>query len=200
MSFYFNRCHLEDVMKLLIVDDEIEILKKITILAESHGHSVKSATSVEGLQQILKAKSFYPHVIILDRILNGVDSIHFIADIKTAFADSRLLIVSAIDTASEKASALDAGADDYLAKPFSAVELMARIHALTRRKNLYDERTTLQIKNLILNKEERVAKVQDKRIAISFAEGVSSFVHVLFQPRKNISAGFTHGTNMAVFK
>ncbi|WP_413943420.1 response regulator transcription factor [Bdellovibrio sp. HCB-162] len=157
-------------MKLLIIDDEPEILKKISILAESNGHSVKSATSVESLQHILKAKSFYPHVIILDRILNGVDSISLIPNLKTAFADSRLLIVSAIDTASEKALALDAGADDYLAKPFSAVELLARINALTRRKSLYDERATLQVGNLILNKEERLAKVQSTSLALSQKE------------------------------
>ncbi|MEK2646803.1 response regulator transcription factor [Bdellovibrio sp. BCCA] len=157
-------------MKLLIIDDEPEILKKISILAESSGHSVKSATSVESLQQILKAKAFYPHVIILDRILNGIDSISLIPNLKTAFADSRLLIVSAIDTASEKALALDAGADDYLAKPFSAVELLARINALTRRKSLYDERAILRVGNLTLHKEERLAKVQTTTLALSQKE------------------------------
>ncbi|WP_415064109.1 response regulator transcription factor [Bdellovibrio sp.] len=148
-------------MKILIVEDELEILKKIEILAESDGHTVKTTTSVEGLRQILKSKVFYPHVIILDRILHGVDSIDLIPDLKSTFADSRLMIVSAVDTASEKARALDAGADDYLAKPFSAVELMARINALVRRKSLYDERSHLQIGNLTLNSEDRSAKVFD---------------------------------------
>lgn len=171
MRFLFLRSDVSlGEMKLLIIDDEPEILKKISILAESNGHSVKSATSVESLQQILKSKSFYPHVIILDRILNGVDSISLIPSLKTSFADSRLLIVSAIDTASEKASALDAGADDYLAKPFSSVELLARINALVRRKSLYDERALLQVGNVSLNKEERIAKIEATTLALSQKE------------------------------
>lgn len=146
-------------MNLLIVDDEPDILKQMIILIEGNGHTVKSATSLESLQQFIKAKGFYPHVIILDRILNGADSLSQVAALKTTFADSRLLIVSAIDTAFEKAKALDAGADDYIAKPFSAVELIARINALVRRKNLYGEKAQLQIGNLTLNKEDRTVKV-----------------------------------------
>ncbi len=157
-------------MKLLIIDDEVEILKKMAILAESSGHTVKSITSAEGLQQLLRAKNFYPHVIILDRMLNGVDSLTLIPDLKTCFADSRLLIVSAIDTASEKALALDRGADDYLAKPFSAVELLARINALARRKNLYDDRALLQLGNLTLHREERTAKTPSADLSLSQKE------------------------------
>lgn len=146
-------------MNLLIVDDEPEILKQMILLTEGSGHTVKSATSLESLQQFVKTKGFYPHVIILDRILNGADSLSQVAPLKTTFADSRLLIVSAIDTAFEKAKALDAGADDYIAKPFSAVELIARINALVRRKSLYGEGAQLQIGNLILDKEDRTVKV-----------------------------------------
>lgn len=157
-------------MKLLIVDDEPEILKKMVILAESNGHAVKAATSVESLTQVLKSKSFYPHVIILDRILNGTDSITLIPEIRTSFADSRLIIVSAIDTAMEKASALDAGADDYLAKPFSAVELMARINVLARRKNLLDDRFQIHIGNIILDRGERSVKVNADTLQLSQKE------------------------------
>ncbi|MEN0057734.1 MAG: response regulator transcription factor [Bdellovibrio sp.] len=149
-------------MKLLIVDDEPEILKKLTILAESHGHVVKTATSIESLRQVMKTKAFYPHVIILDRMLSGVDSLSVIPDMKLAYAESRLLIVSAVDTATEKALALDAGADDYVAKPFSGVELMARVHALARRKSLYTDSGVLKLGNLTLNREERSIRVDEQ--------------------------------------
>jgi DNA-binding response OmpR family regulator len=158
-------------MNLLIVDDEPDILKQIIILAESNGHTVRSATSLESLQQLVRLKNFYPHAIILDRILNGADSLSLVPNLKTTFADSRILIVSAIDTASEKAKALDAGADDYIAKPFSAVELIARINALGRRKNLYGETPQLHIGNLVIDKEERTVKVgEDEDISLSQKE------------------------------
>lgn len=157
-------------MNLLIVDDEPEILKQMSILAEGHGHIVKTATSIEALQNILKAKSFYPHAVILDRILNGMDSLQLVPSLKQTFGDSRLLIVSAIDTALEKAKALDAGADDYLAKPFSAVELMARINALVRRRNLYGESGQLTIGNIVIDREQRWVRSSAGEISLSQKE------------------------------
>lgn len=157
-------------MNLLIVDDEPEILKQMSILAEGHGHAVKTATSLEALQTVLKSKSFYPHAIILDRILNGTDSLTLVPQLKSTFGDCRLLIVSAIDTALEKAKALDAGADDYLAKPFSAVELMARINALVRRRNLYGESSQLKIGALVIDKEQRWVKSETGEITLSQKE------------------------------
>lgn len=157
-------------MNLLIVDDEPEILKQMCLLAEGEGHVIKTAASIEVFQSILKAKNFYPHAVILDRILNGKDSLTLVPNLKQAFGDSRLLIVSAIDTALEKAKALDAGADDYLAKPFSAVELKARINALGRRRNLYGENPQLHIGGLFIDREQRLVRTEKEEVSLSQKE------------------------------
>ena len=157
------------LMKILIVDDEIEILKKMVVLAEAEGYVVKTASSAEGLSQIIKNKLFYPNVIILDRILHNIDSVSLIPEIRSLFADTKILIVSAIDTPMEKASALDAGADDYLAKPFSALELIARVKALHRRKEATPEPTTV-IGKLFISKEDRIVKIDGHDISLSQKE------------------------------
>jgi DNA-binding response OmpR family regulator len=156
-------------MKILIVDDEPEILKKMIFLAESEGGTVKTATSAPALQQILKNKSFYPHVIVLDRLLQNTDSVSLIDDIKSTFADPKIIIVSAIDTPLEKARALDAGADDYLAKPFSAVEFSARIKALYRRKDAVPA-LRVDLGNLSLDKETRILHVGSDTVPVSAKE------------------------------
>lgn len=156
-------------MNILIVDDEPDILKKIVLLAESEAYPVKTATSIESLQALLTHKSFYPHVVVLDRLLHTTDSVSWIPKIKAVFADTRILIVSAIDTPMEKANALDAGADDYLAKPFSAPELIARIRALSRRKELSSEPTTV-VGKLSINKEDRIVKVDGQDLSLSQKE------------------------------
>lgn len=156
-------------MKILIVDDEVEILKKMVFLAESEGSTVRTAISAAALQLLLKNKSFYPHVIILDRLLQNTDSVSLISEIKATFAETKIIIVSAIDTPLEKARALDAGADDYLAKPFSSVELSARIKALYRRKDVVPS-LTVEMGNLSLDKESRSVIVGEEAMAVSAKE------------------------------
>lgn len=148
-------------MKILVVDDEPEILKQVAILVESSGHAVKVATNVESLRLILKSKNFIPQVIVLDRILHGVDAITILEEIKKSFVEVPVLVLSAVDTAYEKAAALNAGADDYLAKPFSSLELLARIHALGRRTNLYSSGAELVLGNVKVNKDQRTVLVND---------------------------------------
>lgn len=163
-------------MKVLVVEDESELLKKIAVLAESGGYDVKTVASIDALKTLLKAKSFGPSVIILDRILNGVDSVTYIPQIKSTFGEAKLLVLSAIDTATEKAAALDAGADDYLAKPFSSVELLARVNALARRSRLYEEKATLHIGKLSLNRDLRTVKIADQNIDVSGKEFLLLFL------------------------
>ncbi len=148
-------------MKILIVDDEPEILKQVAILVESSGHTVKVATNVESLRLVLKSKSFIPQIIVLDRILQGVDAITLLQEIKKSFVEVQVLVLSAVDTAYEKAAALNTGADDYLAKPFSSLELLARIHALGRRTSLYSSGSELVLGNVKVNKDQRTVLINE---------------------------------------
>lgn len=157
-------------MKILIVEDEAAILKKLQLSFENEGYQVKTASSLGALDQALNNKKFYPNVIILDRLLGGEDSAKSVTKIKSTLADTKILILSAIDTATEKASLLNAGVDDYLAKPYSTVELIARVKALARRSALIISEQVQQVANLSLNQGDRSVKAGDQFLNLSQKE------------------------------
>lgn len=163
-------------MKIVIVDDENEILKRLQVLFESEGYEVFGLVSILELEKFLERKKLQPDLIVLDRMLNGTDSATLIPKIKNTFARTNVLVLSAIDTALEKAEALNAGADDYLAKPFSSIELMARVKVLTRRISLYNSETLL-IGNLEIKINDREARVNGRALNLTHKE--FSVLHVL---------------------
>ncbi|MNK01124.1 Transcriptional regulatory protein BasR [compost metagenome] len=157
-------------MNILVVEDEADILKSLVISLEGEGWSVRATSSLSSLEAVLQAKSFYPHVIILDRMLSGEDSVQILDRIKERFADTKILILSAIDTGTEKARVLDLGADDYLAKPYSSSELIARIKALHRRSTLVHSTSKVQVGNLTLNQLDRSLFVEGDVVSLSQKE------------------------------
>lgn len=157
-------------MNILVVEDEVSILKNIVITLEEHGWHVKTASSLPSLLNLIDAKAFYPNVIVLDRILGGEDSTAIIEKIRATFADTKILILSAIDTGSEKAKLLDLGADDYLAKPYSSPELIARIKALQRRSTLVHSQQEIRVGNLAINLADRTVAVNTEAVNLSQKE------------------------------
>lgn len=157
-------------MNILIVEDEATILKNLTITLETEGWTVKTAQSLPALGAMLDSKNFYPHIIILDRILGSEDSATMIDKIKNRFIETRILVLSAIDTGSEKAKLLDMGADDYISKPFSSQELVSRIKALSRRSSLVKSLDELQVGNLSLNQYLRSSTVQGAPLPLTQKE------------------------------
>ncbi len=157
-------------MNILVVEDEVNILKNLTITLEVEGWTVKSIQNLPALVSILDTKSFYPQVIVLDRILGGEDSATLIGRIKSTFVDTRILILSAIDTGSEKSKLLDLGADDYLSKPFSSAELVSRIKVLARRVALVKSQDELQVGNISLNQYLRTASVSGQSLPLTQKE------------------------------
>ena len=105
-----------------------------------------------------------PDVVILDRLLRQHDSLAHLKDIKESFPAAKVLILSAINTSNEKASALDLGADDYLGKPFSTTELLARVRALSRRLSAQAVPTHLRCGNLVLDIAARSALVGERKL------------------------------------
>lgn len=151
--------------RILIVEDETKLLSLLARIIAEEGFSTFTCASFGELENLLKIPVKRFDVIILDRLLHGKDSASLVTQIKDVLPEVKIMILSAINSASEKATLLDLGADDYLAKPFSSEELIARIRVLLRRSL-----PELRFGNLILNTEKRSAKVDEKEISLQNKE------------------------------
>ena len=118
--------------KVLVVEDERQIRRFVRVAVEEEGcHVAEAETMAQGL---LEAGAGKPDLVILDLGLPDGNGIDLIRDLR-GWSDIPVLILSARSQEHDKIDALDAGADDYLTKPFSVGELRARVRALLRRRN-----------------------------------------------------------------
>jgi two-component system, OmpR family, KDP operon response regulator KdpE len=115
---------------VLVVDDDPHLLKVLTIALQANGYAVITAT--DGQSALLSATQHALALIVLDLGLPDIDGIAVIKQLRT-WNDVPILVLSARHTSDDKVEALDAGADDYLTKPFGPDELLARLRALLRR-------------------------------------------------------------------
>lgn len=118
-------------MRILIADDDQQILRALRILLTARGYEVSVATN--GAEALRQAVEHHPDLVMLDLgmpELDGIDVIHGLR----GWTSVPILVVSGRTDSGDKVDALDAGADDYVTKPFAADELLARIRALTRRQ------------------------------------------------------------------
>ncbi len=149
--------------RILVVEDETKLQEHLAQIMREEGFSVFSCTSYRELEGLLKIPARFD-VIVLDRLLHGRDSAQLVVQLKLFFA-AKIMILSAVTTASEKAALLDLGADDYLAKPFDSDELVARIRVLLRRRN-----PELILGNLALNLDDRSMRVSGNEIRLTNKE------------------------------
>ena len=123
---------------ILLIEDEAQIRCFIRAALEVEGHHVvECGTLAKSMSQVHEAK---PQLAILDLGLPDGDGINFIRELRTQ-SEMPILVLSARSAEGEKIRALDAGADDYLTKPFSIGELLARVRALLRRNKTDDTAT-----------------------------------------------------------
>ncbi len=114
---------------ILVVDDEAQIRRMLRLSLEAHGFTVKEATTAqEGLQQAALAR---PDLIVLDLNLPDKDGLETLRDIR-GWSRTPVIVLSVRNSEQDKIELLDSGADDYLTKPFSMGELLARIRAALR--------------------------------------------------------------------
>ncbi len=121
----------ETVQRILIVEDEAEIRRFVRMSLVAEGFEVVEADSVQ--RGLIEAGTRRPDLVVLDLGLPDGDGVELIRDLR-AWSDMPVLVLSARTTEADKINALDAGADDYLVKPFSAGELLARVRAQLRRR------------------------------------------------------------------
>jgi DNA-binding response OmpR family regulator len=117
-------------LRALVVDDEPPLVGLVTRYLEREGFQVRAAG--DGLQAVELAKTFQPEVIVLDLMLPRMDGIEACRQIRT-FSDAYVVMLTARTEEVDKLVGLGVGADDYLTKPFSPRELVARIRAMLRR-------------------------------------------------------------------
>ncbi|MCE7068448.1 response regulator transcription factor [Dyadobacter sp. CY326] len=118
-------------MKLLLIEDEPKTLQSIKQGLEENGYEVDIA--YDGLIGRQLAKNNNYQLIISDIIIPGINGIELCREIRTWGDETPILMLTALGTTDDKVTGLDAGADDYLVKPFEFKELLARVRALTKR-------------------------------------------------------------------
>jgi DNA-binding response OmpR family regulator len=119
-------------LKLLLIEDEIKLIDALSHLLKETGYIVDTAADGETGAD-MAATGVYD-VIVLDRMLPRLDGLSLLKEIRSLGLNTPVLFLTAKDAPQDRVEGLNAGADDYLVKPFFADELLARLRALTRRK------------------------------------------------------------------
>ncbi|WP_347348886.1 response regulator [Nigerium sp.] len=116
--------------RVLVVDDDPQLVRALRINLAARGYDV--ATALSGEEALREASGQVPDLVILDLGMPGLSGMDIIAGLR-GWTDVPIIVLSGRTGGSDKVEALDAGADDYVTKPFGMEELMARIRAITRR-------------------------------------------------------------------
>lgn len=120
-------------MNILIIDDEPDLLEKISSVLKSEHYTVETAE--DGRAGLVKIWNDSYDLILLDIMLPGMNGLEVLSEIRAAGIRTPVLMLTAKGDIEDKVAGLNLGADDYLAKPFSLAELLARVRALIRRGN-----------------------------------------------------------------
>jgi two-component system, OmpR family, KDP operon response regulator KdpE len=150
--------------RILVVDDEPQILRALRTTLRGAGYDVDAAASAE--EALAAAAAHPPEAVILDLILpdgNGTDVCRELR----RWSEAPVIVLSAVGEERQKISALDAGADDYVTKPFSVDELLARLRAVLRRRAPEQTDPVIQIGELRIDVPERIVAVGGERVKLS---------------------------------
>ncbi len=153
--------------RILIIEDDPAILKVLQRGLTYEGYVVDTAT--DGRSGLILARDQQPDLVILDLMLPGIDGLEVCHRLRTVSGSIPILILTAKDAVQDRIQGLDAGADDYMVKPFNLDELLARVRALLRRTQA-DRLPILKFADLILDTGARQAKRGDRVINLTAKE------------------------------
>mgnify|MGYP000231600764 CR=1 FL=1 len=153
--------------KILVIDDELSIRNFLEVSLLANGFQVLQAAT--GKAGLLAAINERPDLIILDLGLPDRDGLHILKDLRSWY-QSPILILTVKNADTDKAQLLDAGADDYLTKPFSVTELLARMRAVLRRSVNQTEQATFTNASLHIDFLARTAKLKNEPLKLTTTE------------------------------
>jgi len=155
-------------MRVLVVEDERKISSYLKRGLEEQGYAVDTAFT--GLEALEYADAAPYDMIILDILLPEMDGLTACREMRERGNRTPILMLTARDTVDDRVNGLDAGADDYLVKPFALKELLARLRAMSRRNVEQPKTSTLQLADLTLDTITRRVKRSDKLIDLTAKE------------------------------
>ncbi len=156
--------------KILIADDEPDILEVIQYNLVKEGYEVMTAK--DGDDALTKAKSFHPHLIILDIMMpkkTGVEVCEILRS-KPAFKDTLIIFLTALNDEVSHIKGLETGADDYVHKPISPKVLISRVNALFRRMHSMPDEKIVKIENLTIDPDKFEVIVEGKDVTLAKKE------------------------------
>lgn len=152
--------------RILIIEDDEGILRVLRRALTYEGYQVE--TALEGEAGLAQARDWRPDLVILDLMLPGMDGLEVTQRLRTE-GNIPILMLTAKDNITDRVQGLDAGADDYMTKPFDLDELLARVRALLRRTQL-ERAPILTFNDLTLDTSTRLATRRSRPIALTAKE------------------------------
>ena len=149
---------------ILVVDDEPQIRRVLRAALSNHGYEIVDAES--GQQAMEVARREEPDLILLDVNMPGMGGVEACRQLRL-FYDRPIIMVTLRNAERDKVVALDSGADDFVVKPFSMEELLARIRASLRRTSQADELPRVETSEFTIDLENRLVQVRGKRVHLT---------------------------------
>jgi two-component system, OmpR family, KDP operon response regulator KdpE len=149
--------------RILVVDDEPQILRALQLKLHGAGYAVETAATAE--EALMKAAMRPPEALILDLLLPDGSGTEVCRELRT-WTTVPIIVLSAVGEEEEKIDALDAGADDYVTKPFSGDELLARLRAQLRRASPAGK-PVLEVGDLRVDLEKRLVTMAGEPVALT---------------------------------
>jgi two-component system response regulator MprA len=155
-------------MRVLVVDDDPAVLDSLALVLGLDGFDVETAS--DGREAIRTLAATRPDVVLLDVLMPGLDGLEVCRRMRGSGDRTPVLMLTARDAVTERVAGLDAGADDYLAKPFARDELIARLRALLRRTGWEGDRDVLRFEDLELDPLAHEARRGDRLLELTRTE------------------------------
>ena len=152
-------------MRILVIEDEAQLARHVSRALERHQHL--ASVALDGAEGLHAALADPPDLVVLDLNLPSLDGLSVLARLKAANSPARVLILTARGEVENRVKGLNAGADDYLTKPFSLDELVARVEALGRRGATPNANDFLKVADLQMDVQHRRVSRATRQIGLS---------------------------------
>ncbi|AFY41848.1 response regulator transcription factor [Nostoc sp. PCC 7107] len=169
---------------ILLVEDEVKLARFIELELNYEGYQVSVA--YDGLTALTAARELHPDLVILDWMLPGLSGLEICRRLRSTGDKVPVILLTAKDEVSDRVAGLDAGADDYVVKPFSVEELLARVRAHLRRNQEADAADILEFEDLSLNRRTREVYRGNRLIELT-AKEFDLLDYLLSHPRQVIT-------------